>query len=90
MRTVSIAVFGKVQGVWFRGSTLEKARSLEITGWVCNKADGSVYMEASGSAEQIKSLIEWCHQGPSHAIVEQVVVQEMDATEELTGFIIKR
>jgi acylphosphatase len=75
--TLAITVTGKVQGVFFRASTREKARTLGLSGFVKNQTDGSVYIEASGGADQLKDLIAWCKQGPQFANVESVDVSEM-------------
>jgi acylphosphatase len=48
MHHYQITVSGKVQGVWFRKSTQDKARELGLRGFVRNQPDGSVYIEASG------------------------------------------
>ena len=44
-----ITVQGKVQGVWFRDSTMKEAKRLGINGFVRNEPDGSVYVEAEGA-----------------------------------------
>jgi len=70
-----ILIRGRVQGVFYRHSTKQKAQALALSGWVRNLADGSVEIEAEGSKEGIDSLIAWCHQGPPNAIVDSVSVQ---------------
>lgn len=69
-------VRGKVQGVFFRKSTEEKAKELGLKGWVRNESDGSVYLEAQGPEEEVRSLISWCHDGPPQAEVTQVSFSE--------------
>jgi len=76
-------VYGKVQGVFFRASTQEKAQELGLTGFVQNENDGSVYLEAEGDPEALKQLEQWVHKGPSQARVEKVEVKVID---ELKGF----
>jgi len=76
---LSIQVFGKVQGVWFRVSTQQKAKELGIQGTVRNLSDGSVFIEASGTSAAMQSFIEWCHKGPIHARVDRLEHKEMDA-----------
>jgi acylphosphatase len=73
---LAIHVTGKVQGVFFRASTREKATSLGIKGYVRNEWDGSVYIEAEGEQDTLNKLIAWCKQGPPHAVVEKVEVIE--------------
>ena len=75
-----IKVLGKVQGVWFRDSTLKKAKALGIKGFVKNQADGSVYIEAEGTPPAMKNFIDWCHEGPTFAKVESVEIEEMELT----------
>jgi acylphosphatase len=76
MKTIAVTVTGRVQGVWFRASTKAEAERLGITGYVCNQPDGTVYMEATGSAAQLDSLVRWCREGPRHARVDHVDVKE--------------
>ena len=73
---LSIRVSGKVQGVFYRASTRDKARSLGLCGFVKNEADGSVYIEAEGDKEKLEQLVAWCKQGPPNAQVENVETTE--------------
>lgn len=50
-------VSGRVQGVGFRYSVFKKALELGLTGWVQNKADGTVEIEVEGKEENIEDLI---------------------------------
>jgi acylphosphatase len=72
----SIKVIGKVQGVFFRASARDKAEHLGVKGFVRNEEDGSVYIEAEGEEMILKEFIEWCRQGPPHASVKKVDIQE--------------
>jgi len=67
-----------VQGVFYRASTREKARELGVTGFVKNQRNGSVYMEAEGTTEQLDALVDWCRQGPPQSVVEKVHVENGD------------
>jgi acylphosphatase len=67
-----IHVRGHVQGVGFRWSAAREARSMGITGFVKNLSDGSVYIEAEGTDEQLQDFIGWCKKGPGFSIVESV------------------
>ena len=77
VQTISITISGKVQGVFFRQSTREKARKLNITGTVSNQRDGSVQIVATGPKEQLDVLINWCRKGPSKAKVDNLVTMEL-------------
>ena len=72
MKHATINVSGKVQGVFFRKSALEKARELGITGFAQNKSDGTVHIEAEGDEKKLHQLISWCKEGPLHANVSTV------------------
>ncbi len=76
IKHISILVKGKVQGVFFRASTLEKAKEIGINGFVRNELDGNVYVEAEGSEAQLSEFIAWCKHGPRMAKVESCLVKE--------------
>jgi acylphosphatase len=73
-----ITITGLVQGVGFRYACLNRANSLGIKGIVKNLENGSVYIEAEGTTASIKQFIEWCHEGPIHAIIEEVLVSDAE------------
>lgn len=79
----AITVVGRVQGVWFRKSTQEKATELGLSGFVRNTPDGSVYIKAYGHGDACNQLITWCRQGPPLARVARVTAEEVD--ESYTG-----
>jgi acylphosphatase len=89
LQTFSITVTGKVQGVYFRQSTKEKAQELGITGMVKNLPDGSVYIQASGTAQQLNRLVAWCKEGPRRAVVTAVTVETITPV-AFMGFTIER
>lgn len=85
---LNIRVEGLVQGVFFRKSTVARATSLGLHGFVMNVADGSVYIEAEGSSESLNALLEWCHNGPDGSKVDRVQHEEATLI-GMNGFIIK-
>jgi acylphosphatase len=88
---VLVNVKGRVQGVGYRQSTVERARSLGLSGWVANENDGSVRMDAQGDKDKLESLISWCWEGPRSARVSEVAVEwSSELDEERTGFKILR
>ncbi|HEY5125339.1 MAG TPA: acylphosphatase [Ignavibacteria bacterium] len=64
---------GWVQGVGFRWSASNEAKKRGITGFVKNLSNGSVYIEAEGSREQLNAYVEWCKKGPRFGVVESVI-----------------
>ena len=86
---MSITVKGKVQGVFYRQSTKEKARELGITGKVMNLDNGDVQIIATGTEERINQFIEWCRQGPPRANVTGLEAEEINL-QEFNNFQIDR
>ena len=64
---------GKVQGVWFRASTQQRAEQLGLRGHARNLADGSVEVLAVGDDDAIDALERWLHVGPPLARVDAVL-----------------
>lgn len=87
--TIRLIVEGKVQGVFYRQSTREKAISIGIKGTVKNLSDGNVEIIATGTAEQLEQLIQWCNQGPPRAVVTKVSSTPLPL-QPFTDFIIIR
>ena len=84
-----IAVYGRVQGVWFRGATQQTARRLGVAGWARNLADGSVEILAQGTPLAIDELIAWCQHGPPGARVDRVSTQLEVVQDDLQDFRIR-
>lgn len=69
-----VVVHGRVQGVFFRATTRERARAAGVGGWVRNRRDGSVEAVFEGDPDAVNSLVDYCHRGPQWARVERVEV----------------
>ena len=83
-----VVVRGNVQGVFFRDSCRQKARSRGVAGWVTNRPDGAVEAVFEGDAGAVQAMVDWCGDGPRGAEVESVD----ESTEEpvgLSGFDIR-
>lgn len=89
LKTFSIKVAGKVQGVYYRQSAKEKAQQLGITGTVQNLHNGDVLIFATGTDDQLDQLVSWCRRGPSRAVVTDVQVEQKDIR-PFNGFTIQR
>jgi acylphosphatase len=73
---IRLRIFGRVQGVWYRGWLVEQAMVHAVDGWVRNRADGSVEALLDGDEMQVRTLIERCRKGPRLARVERIEVTE--------------
>jgi len=87
---VRVRVRGRVQGVWFRGATRDRALALAVTGWVRNLPDGGVELEAQGAAGEVDELVQWCKTGPPAARVDGVNVEPMAPVAGSGAFEIRR
>jgi len=79
-------VSGHVQGVNFRFYTHATANEIGLTGWVCNRPDGTVEVIAEGTPQQLDRLLQFLNRGPVSAIVSQVQTDWLPATGEFADF----
>lgn len=85
-----IVITGRVQGVAFRHYTLETATHLGIAGWIRNLGCGKrVELMVEGEDENLETFLSWCQEGPSHATVESVDVDDETGDEVLGEFEIR-
>ena len=74
-----VHISGNVQGVFFRATTVEKAVETGVNGWVKNLSDGRVEAVFEGGKEAVDAMIDFCHNGPRRARVEDVDVEYEEA-----------
>jgi acylphosphatase len=79
-------VSGRVQGVWYRASTAQRARGLGVTGYARNLADGRVEVLACGEPSAVDALCAWLWEGPPAARVSNVRVETVECAEPPTEF----
>jgi acylphosphatase len=84
-----ITIKGRVQGVFFRKHTLEKAKELGIKGFVQNLPDGSVYCEAEGPEDELQWFMDWCSEGSPNSRVTSLEVESKEAA-MFTDFEIRK
>jgi len=80
-------VAGRVQGVWFRAATRERALALQLQGFARNLADGGVEVVAIGDEPALDELERWLWQGPPLAKVSAVQRQPLEAGVDCEGFV---
>lgn len=81
-----VIVHGRVQGVFYRQSTMEMARDIGLTGRVRNCPDGTVAAIFEGDSDQVKAAVEWCEHGPPAARVDKVEADWQDYRGEFDTF----
>ncbi len=90
MRAVRVRIHGRVQGVFFRVTTRERATALGVRGWVRNRPDGTVEALLAGPDDAVERALEFVRTGPPAARVERVDVQAVDVPDDLPeGFEIR-
>ena len=89
LASVQVAVYGRVQGVFFRAFAASRSRELGLTGYACNLPGGAVEIQAEGKREQLEKLISYLRVGPPAAKVERVVTKWSEYTGSYSGFNIK-
>ena len=82
-------VSGRVQGVYFRASTRDQARRLNLLGSARNLEDGRVEVLVIGPAEGVTTLIDWLGKGPPPARVDAVEVLEIEVGELPDSFQVR-
>jgi acylphosphatase len=68
-----LTVTGRVQGVFFRASTRDRARRAGVAGWVRNRPDGAVEAHLEGTEDAVALVEAWVRDGgPRAAVVDRV------------------
>jgi acylphosphatase len=83
---VHVYVSGKVQGVFFRQTTVDQAQSHDVYGWVRNLPDGRVEAVFEGEESSVKALVDFCRKGPKGAFVTNVATSWESFKEEFDNF----
>lgn len=89
MKRIHAVVYGRVQGVFFRQTTLEQAKKLGLSGWVRNLADGTVEAEFQGDQEAVGRMLDWLPRGSIESSVVRVESREKEPVSGESEFIIK-
>lgn len=84
-----VYVKGRVQGVFYRQATMQKANATHVAGWVRNLRDGRVEAVFEGAPGSVKEMVAWCRLGPVGSQVEDVEVVWDEKPEDMSGFTVK-
>lgn len=71
-KAVRVMIRGRVQGVWYRGWTVDQASAKGLRGWVRNRRDGAVEALFIGPSDKVEAMIEACSGGPPAARVDSI------------------
>lgn len=87
LASVKVTVYGRVQGVFFRASTRQRARELGLTGYARNLRDReAVEVRAEGEKARLDELIEYLEVGPPGARVERLEIDWAEYTGNYADF----
>ena len=86
MKRVRAYIEGRVQGVWFRGWTVDEASRRGLSGWVRNRRDGRVEAVFAGDDADVDAMVKACWTGPPAAQVQNVVI-ETEPEPVAAGFV---
>ena len=78
-------VQGRVQGVFFRDSTRQRARSAGVAGWARNRPDGAVEVVLEGPPDAVGQVEAYVNRGPGDSSIESVQARD-ESPEGLSGF----
>lgn len=88
MITRRFYISGRVQGVFFRQSTVDEATQLGLSGYARNLEDGRVEVVARGDQVTLDRLLEWLEHGPAQAEVTKIQQEAIDI-ELADGFAVR-
>ena len=86
MYRIHVMISGKVQGVFFRISTQDKANELNLTGWVKNIFNNAVEIIAEGDREELSKFTGWLQMGPPNATIDKISIEWSDQPEKQFSF----
>jgi acylphosphatase len=84
-----VLISGRVQGVFFRAYTRDKARELGLRGWVRNLPDGRVEAVFEGERRRVEEMLRWCHKGSPYARVSSVDVSWEEPAGDTSSFEVR-
>ena len=79
-------VSGRVQGVFYRGTTVSRAREMGITGYARNLPDGRVEVLVQGPQAVVEDFITWLWIGSVASKVTAVEVRDLPVAQPCEGF----
>ena len=82
MERVHVFIYGLVQGVGYRNYIYNKARLLNIKGWIKNLDDDKVEAVFEGDKEDISKILDYCIKGHFSAKVKDIKINKENIKNE--------
>jgi acylphosphatase len=73
---LNIQLKGRVQGVWLRSSSKDKADGLGLYGYATNLPDGSVFIELEGEDAALGEFVNWLRSSPGISEIAEISTNE--------------
>ncbi len=89
-KELKIELWGRVQGVNLRRQLMKRAQDLKLTGYVKNRADGSVLVVAQDGKSGLEELLLWCQGAVFPAKVSGMSYEWGKPKSKYKGFQIKK
>ena len=90
LASIKVTMYGRVQGVFFRAFTSERATGLGLTGYVRNLPGGNaVEVVADGEREKLEKLLDYLKAGPPGAWVKKLSTEWGEYTGSFPRFSVK-
>ena len=88
MHQIRVLISGNVTGVSFRAFLKERARELNLKGWVKNNPDRKLEAVFQGYKFNLEKIIIYCHQGSPSSFIKEVRISEEPILEKFSSFSI--
>ena len=90
LSALQVIVYGRVQGVFFRGFVSRQARNLDLAGYVRNLSGGkAVEVLAEGERRNLEVLLGYLKIGPPESRVAKVVARWSEYTGGYPDFTVR-
>ena len=86
---VRILIEGKLQGMNFRYKTQDRAKTLELVGFVRNLSDGRIEIEVQGEQSNVEKLLNWCQEEPHSSQIKSILYRYDKPNKGYTDFIVR-
>jgi acylphosphatase len=86
---VKLIVTGQVQGIGYRWFVQQEAMQEKLSGWVRNRPDGTVELEAEGDSDRMDQFINALRSAHPNARVDHIEIQRLEPLKKSAGFDIK-
>lgn len=86
---VRILIEGKLQGMNFRYKTQDRAKELELVGFVRTLSDGRIEIEVQGEEAKVDKLLDWCQEEPHSSQIKSILYRHDEPNKGYTDFIVR-